>query len=292
MRRAGRAAAVAAALLLAPLPAPSRAEETVDDVLCRLVETSAAAHRLPVRFLTRLIWRESSFRPGVVSHAGAEGVAQFMPGTARERGLADPFDPEQAIPAAAALLGDLRSRFGSLGLAAAAYNAGPGRTAGWLAGRSSLPPETQDYVRFVTGREAEDWRTDPDPAPAEPPLRAPPVPGLGPSAVAPGCLVLVAGIRTSAPESAVAEGPFAPWGVQLAGNFSKARALAAFERTRARHPDLLADLRPMVIGTRSASRGTRRFWRVRAPSADREQANALCAALRRQGGACVVFRSR
>jgi len=81
-----------------------------------------------------LIWQESSFRPGVSSGAGAQGVAQFMPGTAAERGLANPFDPEQAIPKSAELLADLRQRFGNLGLAAAAYNGGPARVEAWLAG--------------------------------------------------------------------------------------------------------------------------------------------------------------
>ena len=91
-------------------------------------------NRLPAEFLTRLIWRESSFRAGAVSPAGARGIAQFMPGTAQERGLADPFDPEQAIPKAAHLLADLRRRFGNLGIAAAAYNAGPARVGDWLRG--------------------------------------------------------------------------------------------------------------------------------------------------------------
>src|SRR5438445_8624770 len=95
----------------APQPAAS---ETPAQALCRLIETSAARRGLPVEFLTRLIWRESSFRPGAVSSAGAQGIAQFMPGTAAERGLADPFDPAQAIPASAHLLADLHRRFGSL----------------------------------------------------------------------------------------------------------------------------------------------------------------------------------
>jgi soluble lytic murein transglycosylase-like protein len=72
-----------------------------------------------------LIWQESSFKIGVIRGAGARGVAQFMRGTAAERGLADPFDPEQAIPKVAELLHDLVSRFGNLGLAAVAYNGGP-----------------------------------------------------------------------------------------------------------------------------------------------------------------------
>src|SRR3984957_7966917 len=55
--------------------------------LCGIVEASARAEGLPPDFFTKLIWRESSFRPNAVSPAGAQGVAQFMPGTANERGL-------------------------------------------------------------------------------------------------------------------------------------------------------------------------------------------------------------
>src|SRR3954469_21289721 len=132
--------------------AASPASETVQQALCRMIEGSAGSSRLPVDFFTRLIWRESSFRTTVVSRAGAQGVAQFMPGTARERGLQDPFDPEQAIPAAAALLSDLGRRFGNLGLAAAAYNAGPGRVSAWVQGSGGLPAETRDYVLRITGR--------------------------------------------------------------------------------------------------------------------------------------------
>jgi soluble lytic murein transglycosylase-like protein len=101
--------------------------------------------------LPGLIWRESLFDPDAVSHKGAEGIAQFMPGTAEERGLADAFDPAQAIAASAAFLSDLYAQFGSLGLAAAAYNAGPTRIETWLSGAGTLPLETQEYVHFVIG---------------------------------------------------------------------------------------------------------------------------------------------
>ncbi|HEX8417647.1 MAG TPA: lytic transglycosylase domain-containing protein, partial [Methylobacterium sp.] len=142
--------------------------ETVEQALCRLIEGSAKARGLPVPFLTRLIWRESSFRAGAVSPAGAQGIAQFMPGTARERGLSDPFDPEQAIPHAAHLLADLNRRFGNLGLAAAAYNGGPGRVSAWLAGTGGLPAETRAYVIGITGAPAEDWRGGTDAAVSAP----------------------------------------------------------------------------------------------------------------------------
>src|SRR6266851_4341531 len=125
---------------------PNGALEPLDHAICRLIESSARESRLPVAFLTRIVWRESSFRAGVVSPAGAEGIAQFMPQTARERGLADPFDPEQAIPEAARLLADLRRQYGSLAVAAAAYNAGPGRVVSWLHGQAELPAETRAYV--------------------------------------------------------------------------------------------------------------------------------------------------
>jgi soluble lytic murein transglycosylase-like protein len=94
--------------------------------ICQALAAAAAANDLPVEFLSRLIWQESRFKPEAVSRAGAQGVAQFMPGTARLRGLEDPFDPIQAIAKSAQLLRDLSREFGNLGLAAAAYNAGPG----------------------------------------------------------------------------------------------------------------------------------------------------------------------
>ncbi|ABY28591.1 lytic transglycosylase domain-containing protein [Methylorubrum extorquens] len=164
------AAAAGAVVLTAPAcAAPEAATETVEQALCRLIESSAKARGLPVPFLTRLIWRESSFRLGALSPAGAQGVAQFMPGTAQERGLLDPFDPEQAIPHAAHLLADLKRRFGNLGLAAAAYNGGAQRVTNWLAGSGGLPAETRAYVLGITGSPVEDWRssTSPDADPPE-----------------------------------------------------------------------------------------------------------------------------
>ncbi len=79
---------------------------------------------LPSSYLGRLIWKESLFDPAAVSHKGAEGIAQFMPQTAVERGLDDAFDPATAIAASAHYLADLRRQFGNLGLAAAAYKRG------------------------------------------------------------------------------------------------------------------------------------------------------------------------
>jgi hypothetical protein len=94
-------------------------------------------------------YRESSFNPFARSRAGALGIAQFMPATARAIGLRDPLDPEAAIDAQAHLMRDLLRRFGSVELALAAYNAGPGAVARCLC----VPaiPETQAYVASILG---------------------------------------------------------------------------------------------------------------------------------------------
>jgi Transglycosylase SLT domain/SPOR domain len=270
-------------LCLATLPAQTGAvhaqgTESIDQAMCRIIETAARARDLPVDFLTRLIWQESSFRSRVTSPAGAQGVAQFMPGTAAERGLADPFDPEQAIPEAAAFLSDLRRQFGNLGLAAAAYNGGPGRVSNWLQGKGSLPSETQNYVLSITRSSAEDWKSgEPGNAPV----------GQDGSM---SCLQVASLLRGPGRDDP-AEAPFAPWGVQLAGNFSKARALASYARARQSYAALLGETRPMIIGTRLRSRGTRAFYRVRVPASTRMAANALCNRIRSVGGSCLVLPS-
>jgi hypothetical protein len=116
--------------------------------ICQLVQAAAAANRLPLEFFARVIWQESRFRSdavGPVTGSGrrAQGIAQFMPMTAAERLLRNPFDPIEALPKSAEFLRELADQFGNLGLAAAAYNAGPGRVRDWLAGRRTLPSETQ-----------------------------------------------------------------------------------------------------------------------------------------------------
>src|ERR1043166_429862 len=119
------------------------------DGICRSLERSASDYDIPSDYFTRLIWQESRFNPRSVSRAGALGIAQFMPATARSRGLADPFEPRQAIAKSAEFLRDLVDQFGNFGLAAAAYNAGPQRVNDWLRGRKGLPGETRAYERII-----------------------------------------------------------------------------------------------------------------------------------------------
>ena len=135
--------------------------------ICLLVKSAAHANELPTEFFVRLIWQESRFRPTAIgprTRTGkhALGIAQFMPGTAAERNLLDPLNPIEALPKAAEFLKDLRSQFGNLGLAAAAYNAGPGRVRAWMAGTTSMPAQTRAYVLAVTGISVDAWAASRD----------------------------------------------------------------------------------------------------------------------------------
>jgi hypothetical protein len=108
---------------------------------------SAAKWNVSAALLAAQLMAESNFNPFAVSPAGAEGIAQFMPGTAASYGLADPFDPVEAIDAQAHLMSDLIRQFGSPELALAAYNAGPAP----VEACHCVPaiPETSAYVARI-----------------------------------------------------------------------------------------------------------------------------------------------
>ncbi len=148
-----------AELLQAPPlpPVPKPVVHRSRDEICDTLTEAAQSNDVPAPFFIRLLFQESGFQPGVVSSAGAEGIAQFMPETSASMGLDNPFDPLPAIQASARLLRGLMQQFGNLGLAAAAYNAGPKRIEDWLAKKGKLPHETQGYVKSITGRAAENW---------------------------------------------------------------------------------------------------------------------------------------
>ena len=274
------------------VPGPSGPQEAAEPAqvsTCDLVEDAAAANGLPVDYFTRLIWRESSFRPWVVSPVGAQGIAQFMPGTAAERGLLDPFDPLQAIPTSAQLLVSLAQRFGNLGLAAAAYNAGPRRVEEWLAGTGGMPRETRDYVAAVTGGTVEQWRDATDEVDlGEMDQDVPETP--------PTCTDVLAALDAPPLSNAALQAPDAavewqPWGVQVAGNFSQSQALASYRAMQKRHPDVLGDREPLIVRKQNRSLGTRVMINVRIPAPTREAANDLCRQLRDEGAPCVVLKN-
>jgi soluble lytic murein transglycosylase-like protein len=144
--------------LPAPPAKPKQVVNRSTEEVCDTLAQAAQDNKLPAPFFIRLLFQESGFKPGIVSHAGAQGIAQFMPETAASVGLDNPFDPLQAIPASARLLRNLIDKFGNLGLAAAAYNAGPKRIHDWLTRKGKLPSETQGYVKVITGRPADSWK--------------------------------------------------------------------------------------------------------------------------------------
>jgi len=110
---------------------------------------AAASTAVPEALLNAVASTESSFQPGAVSSAGAEGLMQLMPSTATSLGV-DPFNPSQAVSAAAHLLSNYHQQFGSWSLALAAYNAGPAAVKAY----SGVPPysQTQNYVQTVLSR--------------------------------------------------------------------------------------------------------------------------------------------
>lgn len=273
-----------------PPPAASAKDDGAREAMCLMVESAAAAHGLPLEFFARVIWQESRFQPdavGPVTRNGqrAQGVAQFMPGTASERRLLDPFDPVQALPKSAEYLSELRAQFGNLGLAAAAYNSGPRRVQEWLAGTGGLPVETRSYVLAVTGTPAEDWAAVGRSA------------GTAERTPRSGCRDLMALLK-QAPnpfiaglEQRVRLGAAMAWGVQLAAGFSRERALAMYARAIKRLGEIIGDRDPSLLSSTLRSRGTRPFYQVRIGTETRAAADDLCGRIRRAGQACLVLRN-
>jgi hypothetical protein len=113
------------------------------------IARAASRWNVSAALLAAQLYAESNFNPFAVSRAGARGIAQFMPGTARVYGLRDPLDPAAAIDAQAHLMRDLLRRFGSVPLALAGYNAGAGAVG--RCGCVPPYPETQAYVARILG---------------------------------------------------------------------------------------------------------------------------------------------
>lgn len=279
--------------LAIPLPKPSDTARESDtrEALCLMVESAARAANLPLEFFARVIWQESRFQSdavGPVTRSGqrAQGIAQFMPGTASERRLLDPFDPVQALPKSAEFLSELRDQFGNLGLAAAAYNAGPRRVQEWLAGTGYMPQETRNYVVAITGSTVEDWAKAgrnskmPEAAPAS------------------SCRALMALLK-QAPnpfvtglEQRITLGAAKVWGVQLAAGFNRDKALAMYARAMKRLNSVIGDQDPSLLSARLRTRGSSLFYQVRIGADTRPAADDLCNRIRRAGGACFVLRNK
>lgn len=281
-----RILALAGALAVSLSPASHAAKQdraAFAKSVCAAVDAASGQHQVDRVFFARLLWRESLFDPNAVSPKGAQGIAQFMPETAERRNLADPFEPLGAVSASASFLADLKKSFGNLGLAAAAYNAGEQRVTDWLAGKRGLPDETRDYVAFITGRPAEDWKLS---------TASYVMPALGKDGdFAVQCAALAT--REAGPvQTGMRRGAVQPWGAMLAADFSESRALGMFRRLKLRFPQLLDGQLPMVIRKRNLSRGSRKMAFVLVGAKTREAAQNLCSRYTGAGLPCVVRKSR
>jgi soluble lytic murein transglycosylase-like protein len=269
---------------------PAQSATTSGDSICLMIESAARANDLPIDYFARVIWQESRFQPDVVgprtrNGQRAQGLAQFMPGTAAERRLLNPFDPVEALPKSAQLLAELRTRFGNLGLAAAAYNAGSQRLRDFLAGTRPLPAETRNYVRAITGVSIDDW-ANPDKA-------------VDQAHAAPAnCHDLVASLKRAPNlfveelQERVMQSATSPWGIELSAGFSRERILAAYAGIFKRLGEILSGHDPSILANILRSRGTRLFYQVWIGAETRESANGLCAKIMRAGGACLVLHNK
>ncbi len=249
--------------------------------VCRAIERDAQAAGLPAGYFARLIWQESHFNANAMSFAGAQGIAQFMPGTGRLRGLKNPYDPAEALARSADYLRFLREKFGNLGLAAAAYNGGEGAVARFIASGGYLAVETLDYVQIVTGLPVTQWLAgvshEPDFAldPKKPFQQ--------------GCLDLAAGagIGRFTPPTAIVR----PWGIQLAQFFSEATSRRAFARIQGRFNGVLGSETLMLVAKRNPNFGPALRYTAEIGRDNRADAQALCSALEKAGGECIVVRN-
>jgi hypothetical protein len=275
-QQSGPAPAPAAQTVTPPAP---NTPPTADDI-CRAVEQDAAENALPVEFFARVIWQESRFNAQAVSKKGAQGIAQFMPATADWRGLADPFDPIEALKNSAGYLHDLKTQFGNLGLAAAGYNAGPARVSAWLGGRRSLPVETRNYVAIITGWTADDWAS---PSPPQTPETT--IPQGVP------CTRLANLILAPKDEAQRIASYVPKWGMQLTANWSESKAWTIYRGIQKQYAALIGDREPIVVRSRGIGLGSAMRYNIRIADDDRHYLEKFCNTLIAAGGACVVLRN-
>jgi hypothetical protein len=267
----------ATALPMAP-HAPSNAPAP-DDV-CRTLEEAAAENGLPVEFFARVIWQESRFNARALSPKGASGIAQFMPETASWHGLVDPFDPIEALRHSAAYLRELRDRFGNLGLAAAAYNAGPGRVSAWLASHHPLPNETRNYVAIITGWTADEWASGSPPQTADTTI---------PQGVP--CTQL-ANLILAPKEEAKRIAAYIPrWGIWLAAHLVESKAWAMYRDRLKRFASLIGDREPIVLQRQLPGMGNAKRYIITIADDDRRPLDKLCQKLTAADIACDVMRN-
>src|SRR5580700_10021376 len=203
-----------------------------------------------------------------------------MPRTADWRGLADPFDPIEALKHSASYLHNLQTQFGNLGLAAAGYNAGPGRVSAWLAGRRALPSETRNYVAIITGWTADEWAAPKPPQTAETTI---------PQGVP--CTRLANVILAPKDEARRIAAYVPRWGMQLTADWSESKAWALYRSLQKKYAALIGDREPVVLRARMPGMGAAMRYEIRIADDNRFYLEKFCQKLMSAGGACLVLRN-
>ncbi|WP_299603973.1 lytic transglycosylase domain-containing protein [uncultured Tateyamaria sp.] len=257
-----------------------RPEHAAFDI-CQHIEEASRRHLLDPGFFARLLWQESRFDANALSPAGAQGIAQFMPGTAALRGLSDSYNPAEAMERSAQYLAELLRRYGNAGLAAVAYNGGERRADGFIVG-DGLAGETIDYVQIITGLTAEDWRDAP---PEQHDFR------LDPSKpFMPACLAMARNRKVSAIKGIPGKPTLPKWGAQIA--FGKTKAAAQSKaKDAARSCPALVDAHVDIVFVKNRVRGRPGYHMARVSGNDRGAVSKICQNVRAQGCPCAVYKN-
>ncbi len=257
-----------------------RAQHFVYDT-CNAIKTFSDRHGLNTDFFARLIWQESRFDPNALSPANARGIAQFIPSTAKLRGLKDPYNPADALEHSAQYLAEMVRKYGNEGMAAIGYNGGERRAEGFLTG-GGLASETWNYVPIITGLNAEDWR---DGKPRVQDMRLSKTKTFLPACYEMGQKRRLTPLKKPPPA-------LKKWGVQLAFGKTRKAAQAAYQRRSASCSGVIGKQKPDYINVKHRASGKKGFVMARIGRNTRGGADKLCAQLRRAGCVCAVYANR
>ncbi|MCX7559295.1 lytic transglycosylase domain-containing protein [Sulfitobacter sp. F26204] len=250
---------------------------------CNAILNLSQRHGLNTGFFARLIWQESRFDPNALSHANARGIAQFIPSTARRRGLKDPYNPADALEHSAQYLAEMVKRYGNEGLAAIGYNGGERRAEGFLLGKG-LAPETMNYVPIITGLDAEDWR---DAKPKQHDMRLSQTEDF-----LTACYSMAQNRRITPLVRPKPPAPkIKPWGVQVGFAQSKKAARSGARRQTASCRSVIGKEPVELIYKPHKVARKKGYYFARYGRNSRDSAKQLCDAMRRQGCNCRVMQN-
>ncbi|MCX7564915.1 lytic transglycosylase domain-containing protein [Sulfitobacter sp. F26169L] len=251
---------------------------------CNAIEIFSKRHGLDTGFFARLIWQESRFDPNALSHANARGIAQFIPSTARLRGLKNPYNPADALEHSAQYLAEMVRRYGNEGMAAIGYNGGERRAEGFLEGKG-LAQETVNYVPIITGLNAEQWRDTP---PKDHDFR------LDKNNSFYAACSEMARKRKLTPMKRVKPPPppIKPWGVQLGFGTSKKSATAKVRSLTARCQGQVAREKLDLIFVKNRVSRKKGYYFARIGRNSRQEAQKLCDSLKRQRCSCLTVQNK